>query len=233
MPVGDSITAKEFGLYQAAVLAATGLTIPLQDARGGRNTAQIFENYANNPVSGISLGGFLPQSNDGSCFQASATDSTPVSASTGIPCNMPGPWSSGRTLAQDLQNVDIVTIYLGTNDSGLINNLGSLSSTVGDGTYYGYLMASIEGYLHAKPGLRLFWIAPYQNNDCGASCATILTAIQQVCGQYAVPVLDLYHTSGVTPIAFSYYLQSDNIHPSGAGSAMLGRRFASFLMQEY
>ena len=60
MPFGDSITAILHGTYQQPAIALTGLTIPIQDAHGGRNTAQIFDNYSNDPVAGVGLNGVIP-----------------------------------------------------------------------------------------------------------------------------------------------------------------------------
>jgi len=94
-------------------------------------------------------------------------------------------------------------------------------------------MWAIEGYLHAKPGVRLLWVTPYQNSDCDIYCPTIVAAIRAVCDHYGVPVLDLYHQSGVSPATFSFYLYGDHVHPNAAGSVMLGRRITNFINQQY
>ena len=211
VPVGDSITALTEGVYQADVLAETGMAIPYQDARGGRTTANIFENYNNDPVNGISIGGIGNYN----------------------PVNIPGPWSKGHTLAQDLANVDLVTIYLGTNDGPLAANIGALGDAIGSGTYYGYLRYAIEGYLNAKPGVRLMWIGPYMNADSGVSTQAIVKAQKTICAAYGIPYLNLLESSGVNTLTYNFYLGGDNIHPAVAGLAMLGRRFTKFIVGNF
>jgi hypothetical protein len=233
--VGDSITAKEGGVFQAYVCAVTGMSISSQDARGGRQTNQIFEMYQvsgsptamGDPVNGHSTGGII----NTSLPQAAGDGSV---SSGAVQINQPGPWTTGTTLAQDLTNVDIVTIFLGTNDGSIISPLGSLSDTASTASYYGYLRNAIEGYLKAKPGIRLVWIGPYQNTHSGSNTAAIVAAQQAVCAAYSVSYINLFANGGINPLTYGAFLQGDNIHPSLYGSVnVLGRMLEGFLRQIY
>jgi len=220
MPWGDSITAKMTGLYQADIVAATGVTIPSQDARGGRRTDQIFEMFqvtgspvaTGDPVNGLSSGGII----DSTLPQAAGDGSVAVGA---VQINAPGPWpTAGQTLATVLTNVDIVTIFLGTNDTTLLSNLGAITDTATATTYYGYLRAAVEGFLKAKPSIRLVWVIPYKNNGLSiTNHPIVVAAIKAVCASYAVPVVDLSTVSNVNSLTAATLL-GDGVHPSTIGS---------------
>jgi len=220
MPWGDSITAKMSGLYQANIVAATGVTIPSQDARGGRRADQIFEMFqvsgspiaTGDPVNGLSTGGII----NTTLPQAAGDGSVAVGA---VQINSPGPWpTAGQTLAQVLANVDIVTVFLGTNDTTLLSNLGAITDAATATTYYGYLRAAVEGFLKAKPSIRLVWVIPYKSAGLSVTnYPIVVTAIKAVCASYAVAVVDLSLVSGVNSLT-STTLLADTVHPTATGS---------------
>ena len=220
MPWGDSITAKMTGLYQGDIVAVTGVAIPSQDARGGRRTDQIFEMFqvagsptaTGNPATGLSSGGII----DATLPQAAGDGSVAVGA---VQINLPGPWPiAGQTLAAVLTNVDIVTIFLGTNDTALLSSLGTIADTATATTYYGYLRAAIEGFLVAKPSIRLVWVIPYKNTGLNTTnYPIVVTAIKAVCAAYGVPFVDL-GAVGIVNSLTSATMLGDGIHPTATGS---------------
>ena len=209
MPFGDSISAIFNPGYATAVVANTGLTVPYQDARGGRTTQFVFENYSNNPATGIGLGGFF------------GINGSPAAQQPTLPYS----WSpAGNTLAQDLAQIDVVTVYLGTNDGTLSTNLGALGDPNSQtGSYYSILRYAIEGFLVAKPGLQLLWVGPYQNNDSGGQTSVIAAAQQNICASYGIPYLNLCHLSGINTLNIGAFTGGDDIHPNNLGLAMLSR----------
>ena len=55
--------------------------------------------------------------------------------------------------------------------------------------------------------------------------------MKEVCGYYAVPVLDLYAVSGIqpeVPVNMEKYMP-DGIHPSNAGNRLIASRLIGFL----
>lgn len=216
MLFGDSISAIFNPGYATTVVANTGLTVPYQDARGGRTTQFIFENYSNNPATGIGLGGFF------------GINGSPAAQQPTLPYS----WSSaGNTLAQDLAQIDVVTVYLGTNDGALSTNLGALGDPNSQtGSYYSILRYAIEGFLVAKPGLQLLWVGPYQNNDSGGQTSVIAAAQQSICALYGIPYLNLCQLSGINTLNIGAFTGGDDIHPNALGLAMLSRLITASIL---
>lgn len=135
---------------------------------------------------------------------------------------------SGRQMSQALTglsssnftNVDLAVIFLGTNDFTGIT-LGSYSDTSAAATFYGYTRNNIETLLTWKPTMRLVFFTPLKRfdgatNPAGKTLLDYVNAIQQVCADYALPVLDLQRMSGLNSLNASVYT-TDNLHPNDAG----------------
>jgi lysophospholipase L1-like esterase len=137
-------------------------------------------------------------------------------------------WDNGH----EIDDVDLLTIFLGTNDYGGNRTLGSYQDTSADQTFYGDTRRVIEAVLDHKPGIELVMITPpvrgaYPDqpvnpapNASGAYLWQYVEAIQRVAADYDVPVIDAYHDSG---IGFDNLaeLTFDNLHPNAAGQALL------------
>ncbi len=222
--VGDSISAIYGGGWLPGVVANTGIVQVGQDAHTGRPTQAIFEYYGLN-----SSGSYTGPDPVNGIAQDPTAQGVQNTWADGV-----SRWTiGGKTLPQVLTAAapDLITIYLGTNDNSYA--LGSLSDPVGTASEYGYIKTAIEGYMKALPTARLMWIAPYKNTysqlDAATDAQPLVEAIKNVCRYYGVPVLDLDSVSGVNPLTFSVYLQSDNLHPNGNGDAMLARRVSAFI----
>ena len=221
MPFGDSITAILHGTYQQPAIALTGLVITQQDAHGGRNTSQIFDNYSNNPSTGVGLGGVIPGQPNNPLPELDLIDGTTTNY-----------WATaGNTLAQDLADIDIVTIFRGSNDSGISGTIGALGDAIGSGTYYGYLRNAIEGIQNANINTRIMWITPTYNTDSGSQTLAIVTAIKTICASYGIPVLDLFDNSGLNSLNLMDF--TDGVHPSPFIGARYGRMIGRFIMANF
>lgn len=140
---------------------------------------------------------------------------------------------------------DLITVFGGTNDWG--NDGGKPLGTMGDTTpltVYGAIDTIITTVLRDFPKARLAFFTPLQRNSDGPGPGSgwsetvvngegvhlkeIADAIKEVCEKYAVPVLDLYRTSGITDINMEYFLY-DGLHPSQAGYERISTQIASFL----
>lgn len=219
MPWGDSITAKLSGVYQSYVCNELGLAIPYQDARGGRQTNQLFEMYQvagspvvwGDPVNGLSSGGII----NTALPQAAGDGSVAVGA---VQLNQPGPWiAAGSTLAQTLATIDFVTIFLGANDPSFVSNIGAIGDPANGTTYYSYLRFVLEGFLNAKHDMKLMWICPTISTRYGDVNSVLALAQRTICEAYAIPYCDLLRKSGLNTINRDAYLQSDNLHPTSHG----------------
>jgi lysophospholipase L1-like esterase len=131
----------------------------------------------------------------------------------------------------------IVTILGGTNDyrgsGGDGVPLGVKGSTdVND--FYGALKTLIEGLITKFPkGKILFITPPRRTNDTspnaqGFKLLDYVNAIKDMCGDYSIPVLDLYNQGGINSFNSST-LQVDGLHPNQAGYEMISRKIAKYL----
>lgn len=135
---------------------------------------------------------------------------------------------------------DLVTVFGGTNDYGFSRPLGAY----GDATYatfYGALKVLIEGILTNMPTARLVFFTPTQRNYLGGgqmagmgansdghTLEEYVDAIIKMCGDYSIPVLDLFRLSGINTLNITTYT-SDGLHPNTAGHARLSKLMANFL----
>jgi len=200
--IGDSISALFNPRWQGPVAAKLGMAHTFNDAYGGRQTKNVFDNYGSGDGTGTYSG-------------------TPVTSGwfTGL--------TTGHTLAQDLANVDVMAIFMGTNDGGYFT--GSTVGTPGDapsrtGSFCA-VIAWVIGILQtANPAMRIVWITPYQfdpSNGHGGSGTVagntaLVNAILGTCYLYGVPVINMQKDSGINSSNWTTALY-DGLHPSTTG----------------
>ncbi len=197
--LGDSIsTYSLFGnAWQNVVLARTGMTLAVQDARPGRRFDQALECWGN-PAPGGTPGTF----NAGYLFPTTA--GTCGSSSTGL--------TDGMTFAASLAPVDIEVIELGTNDRAI--PLGQPGDATNAGTFYGNVRWIVETYLAAKPTLRLVLVTPeYTTLQPTYKIQQDTDALVAYGSSMGVPVINMYTLGGVNPVTLSSLLR-DGVHPS-------------------
>ncbi|ALC81151.1 MULTISPECIES: SGNH/GDSL hydrolase family protein [Bacillus] len=132
--------------------------------------------------------------------------------------------------AQNLNNIDVITIFAGTNDYKLNKPIGSLGA-IGDTefdtfTFYGAYRSLLENLLTRKPTIKIYLWTPLQRDNAGYDVNYInpaghklidyVNAIKAVGQMYAVPVLDLYSVSGITKLTLNTYTW-DGLHPNNNG----------------
>ncbi|MED4052932.1 SGNH/GDSL hydrolase family protein [Niallia taxi] len=160
--------------------------------------------------------------------------------------------SDTATMSYRIKNIDftadIITVFGGTNDWGNIpaKPLGQFGDTVNT-TVYGAIEDIINTVLTNAPLARLAFITPLQRNFTNSSTTTVhgwsgdttnelgykledvVNAIKEVCGKYGIPVLDLYHTSGITKYNLPQ-MTRDGLHPNtDIGMVRIGKQIAAFL----
>lgn len=143
---------------------------------------------------------------------------------------------------------DLITVFGGTNDWGNIpaKPLGQFGDT-SDTTVYGAIYSIINTVLTNAPTARLAFITPLQRdftntssttlhgwsgdtvNELGYMLEDVVNAIKEVCGKYGIPVLDLYHTSGITKFNLPQ-MTRDGLHPNtDLGMVKIGKQIAAFI----
>jgi lysophospholipase L1-like esterase len=195
---GDSIAAIFNNAWQNVVTARTGMILnPInQNARAGRNMTQAFEVY------GTTTPGSALLVNQG-------TINTPLGpVSTGTP---------GDTLAQDLVQIDLMIVALGTNDASF--PLGNLGDPTNAGTYYGNMRWIAETYLSAKPSLRLVFVTPqYSGFGTHPQQQQMAEAMADYGKSMGIPVINMFALGGVNALT-APTLTRDGTHPSDYGFA--------------
>ena len=142
----------------------------------------------------------------------------------------------------DMQpEADLVVVFGGTNDFGHGDaELGCFSSRDAY-TFYGALHHLCRKLLDKYPRAELVFLTPLhrlgeENTKNAAGMETppleaYVTAIRTVAGYYGLPVLDLFHTSGLQPAVdtIRQFYMPDGLHPSDAGAERIAKRLAAFL----
>lgn len=143
------------------------------------------------------------------------------------------------------ESADAVVVFGGTNDFGHGDApLGTMDDRTPD-TFYGachYLMSELLTRYCGKP---IVVITPLHRieEDCPegdgsgrkqeirARLSDYRRILMEVAAYYALPVLDLYATSGIQPriAACREKLMPDGLHPSDAGHAIIAQRLGHFM----
>ncbi len=166
----------------------------------------------------------------------------PITLNSGTSGSSMG-YKIGAVTSGVFASVDLLIVALGTNDWGFNRPLGALNDAAspaaayanyaGTGTFYGDVRGLIEAILTEKPTLRFGFTTPLPRtaaafsggsgsgitalNGNGNTLRQFAQAIIDVCGQYAVPVLDLNLSSGLNTYNLSGFTNSnDGLHPTVA-----------------
>ncbi len=139
-------------------------------------------------------------------------------------------------------DADAVVVFGGTNDFGHGDALLGAPADREPDTFYGachYLMSGLLTRYTGKPVVILTPLHRLEEDDPHGSRKPHSVAplhvyrdiLMEVADYYALPVLDLYRTSGIQPKveACRQRLCPDGLHPSDEGHALIARRLALFL----
>jgi hypothetical protein len=193
---GDSISSLFNNAWQNVVLARTGMTLTSQDARAGRTLHEAFECYGV-ATPGTTLGVYT------------------ITSSNFNYCNNYDGTSVGKTLPQNLANVDVLIIELGTND--VWNPVGALGDPVTAGTIYGDLRWVCETYLTANPLMRLVLVTnQYGTGPPSTQIRQVADAQESYGKSMGIPVINMFNMGGANSITTTTLLR-DGIHPSDFG----------------
>lgn len=141
-------------------------------------------------------------------------------------------------------DVDLITIFAGTNDFKLNVNLGVLGvigdTTWDNTTFYGSYRHLIEAILSQNPMTKIYLMTPLQRdnggydvnfvNTAGFKLIDYVNAVKNVGQMYGIPVLDLYSDSGFTKRSLGS-LTIDNLHPNNAGHLRIADMLKHFIEQ--
>ena len=143
------------------------------------------------------------------------------------------------------EQADAVVVFGGTNDFGHGDAPVGTFADRDPSTFYGACHAMMSGLLARYCGKPIVIVTPLHRaaEDCPEGDGTgrrlgntaLLSAyraiLMEVAAYYALPVLDLYATSGIQPRhpEVRARLLPDGLHPSDEGHAIIARRIGEFL----
>lgn len=151
-------------------------------------------------------------------------------------------WFSTRIAEMD-PNADAVVVFGGTNDYGHGDApLGAFEDR-DDGSFYGACHVLMKGLMEKYVGKPILILTPLHrlvednpHNERKAvgtihPLSEYRRVLMEVAQYYALPVLDLYATSGIQPQneVCRQRLCPDGLHPSDEGHAIIARRIGEML----
>lgn len=133
-------------------------------------------------------------------------------------------------------DADIVVVFGGTNDFGHGDaEIGCFADRTPD-TFYGACHTLMRSIIERFPASTIVFMTPLHRaveEQAGKlPLSGYVSIIREVAEYYALPVLDLYGTSGLQPqlpIIRERYVP-DGLHPNDAGAELIAHRLAHFLM---
>lgn len=158
----------------------------------------------------------------------------------GCPMTGGGPTDEGATvnIGRSIQDeLDCVTIFVGTNDYRLDKPIGEWGTT-SPLAFTGAYRTLIEHILSHNPTCRLNLWTPLQRdkdgydvdrpNTSGHLLDDYAEVVRRLGHSYALPVLDLYTESGLNRLTLPSFTQ-DGLHPNCHGHARIASMAVSFL----
>jgi lysophospholipase L1-like esterase len=139
-------------------------------------------------------------------------------------------------------DVDMITIFVCTNDFKLNVPIGAKGQigdvSFDDTSFYGAYRKLVEHILTIKPTIKIYLITSLQRdnsgydvnftNSAGFKLIDYVMAVREIGQMYALPVLDLYATSGITKLTLNTYTR-DGLHPNDMGYARIADMITGFI----
>ncbi len=143
------------------------------------------------------------------------------------------------------ENADLIVVFGGTNDYGHGDaEIGAFTDRTKD-TFYGACHELMTKLINKYPDAQIVFMTPLHRceefNPFGdrfqgiekvyAPLKTYVEIIKEVAEYYAIPVLDLYATSGIQPEVqmLREKFCPDGLHPNDAGHVKIAQKLENFL----
>ncbi|MDV3426492.1 MAG: SGNH/GDSL hydrolase family protein [Bacillota bacterium] len=145
-----------------------------------------------------------------------------------------------RLTKESLSDIDLITIFGGTNDYGNDKLLGTKDDDKTVDKFYGNIRKVIDKIQSLNPKAKIVFITPLKRgrvgnqpvypaaNNAGNTLDQYVQAIKYVCGQNSIQVIDLFNNSGINENNLSQYT-TDNLTPNAAGYDKISKVIADEL----
>ena len=234
---GDSVT--EFGNYPDIIAENTGMSVTNMGFKGTRLAYHPYA--ANDPFSLTNLMDAVVAGDFSEQDVAIQEDNNYTPA-------FKKHYEELKTI--DFNQVDIVSVFIGTNDymgnAADVVNLGTADDTTRE-TFYGAINYLVQIFEENYPHLELVFVTPtwrMNHKDLGGKSAEIqpnarnnylsefVDALVERGNYYDIPTLDLYRTSGLSEDNHSTFFV-DHVHPNKKGYELIGNTISQFLIDTY
>ena len=143
------------------------------------------------------------------------------------------------TISEKTSEPDLITVFCGTNNFGCVHEqsaLGDITDTSSTESVTGYIRLTIEKLLAKYPCTPIGFFTPLPRSDGnsvnkqvsrgGYTMEQLADRIIEICGEYSIPVLDLYRCSNLRPwipenkakyFSCSRAVDGDGLHPNVIG----------------
>ena len=140
----------------------------------------------------------------------------------------------------DFNNVDIATIFYGTNDFTGGIDIDNENDKLDVTTFCGAARYSVKKLLEKYPHLKIVLISvtwrtlftggypETETNSKGVYLHEYVTALKDVATEFHIPFIDMYNDLGLNKYNYELYT-FDGLHPNPDGRVMIGNRIASQL----
>lgn len=131
-------------------------------------------------------------------------------------------------------DADLIVVFGGTNDFGHGDAPLGVMSDRTPYTFYGACHRLMQKLINRYPEAQIMFMTPLhrQTEERGERrLKDFVAAIKDVAAYYAIPVLDLYATSGIQPQVATIMQRycPDGLHPNDAGQEKIYKRLKGFL----
>lgn len=140
-------------------------------------------------------------------------------------------------------DANIVVVFGGTNDFGHGDaKIGDFNSR-SEYTFYGAMHILCEKLINKYPNADIIFVTPLHRETedikikengmpSEIPLAGYVSIIKEIAGYYGLPVMDLFHTSGMQPKVgvVKKEFMPDGLHPSDKGAKRIAEKLYGFLM---
>ncbi|XZH34393.1 BppU family phage baseplate upper protein (plasmid) [Clostridium perfringens] len=144
---------------------------------------------------------------------------------------------TSKLSTMELEDKNICTIFLGTNDWHYSKEIGAISDDPNNKeTFYGAYKHTIEYVLNKNKDIMLVLMTPLKRsgeltnrNQKGLFLNDYVVAVRKLADYYALPCINLYGNSGLNELTLSNYTY-DGLHPNQKGHDWIGEYIANKLL---
>ncbi|MFA6940797.1 MAG: GDSL-type esterase/lipase family protein [Clostridiaceae bacterium] len=142
-----------------------------------------------------------------------------------------------RLTKEKLTDIDLITIFGGTNDYGNNKLLGAKEDDKTVDKFYGNIRKVIDKIQSLNSKVKIVFITPLKRgrvenqpvypaaNNAGNKLEQYVQAIKYVCGQKSIQVIDLFNNSGINENNLTQYT-TDNLSPNTVGYEKISKVIA-------